>query len=49
MTDDVWTVKRILAWIEGYLAERGDAQPRVSSQWLVAEALGVSRMQLAVI
>ena len=46
MTDDVWTVKRILAWIEGYLAEHGDAQPRVSSQWLVAEALGVSRMQL---
>ena len=43
---DIWTVQRILAWIEGYLAERGDEQPRVSAQWLVAEALGVSRMQL---
>ena len=46
MTDDIWTVKRILAWIEGYLAQHGDANPRVSAQWLVGEALGVSRMQL---
>ena len=46
MTDDTWTVKRILEWIEGYLAQHGDENPRVSSQWLVSEALGVSRMQL---
>ena len=46
MTEDIWTVKRILEWIEGYLAQHGDEQPRVSSQWLVSEALGVSRMQL---
>lgn len=46
MTDDVWTVRRILEWIEGYLAQHGDANPRVSAQWLVSEALGVSRMQL---
>lgn len=46
MTDDVWTVKRILEWIEGYLAQHADGNPRVSAQWLVAEAIGVSRMQL---
>ena len=46
MTDDIWTVKRILEWIEGYLEQHDDPNPRVSSQWLVSEALGVSRMQL---
>lgn len=46
MAEETWTVKRILNWIEGYLAQRGDENPRVSSQWLVAEALGISRMQL---
>jgi len=46
MTDDVWTVKRILEWIEGYLLSHGDDKPRAAAQWLVAEALGVNRMQL---
>ena len=46
MPDEVWTVKRILAWIEGYLAQHGDASSLVSARWLVSEALGVSRMQL---
>ena len=39
MEEDIWTVKRVLAWIEGYLAQRGDENPRVSAQWLVSEAL----------
>ena len=46
MADDIWTVKRILDWIEGYLAQHGDEKPRASAQWLVSEALGVSKMQL---
>ena len=46
MADEIWTVKRILEWIEGYLAHHDDENPRVSAQWLVSEALGVSRMQL---
>ena len=46
MTDEIWTAKRILEWIEGYLAQHGDENARVSAQWLVSEALGVSRMQL---
>lgn len=43
---DVWTVGRILAWIESFLSEKGDAQPRMSAQWLVAEALQTSRIAL---
>lgn len=46
MTDETWTTKRILEWIEGYLAQHGDEAPRHSAQWLVSEALGISRMQL---
>ena len=46
LADDTWTVKRILEWIEGYLAQHGDGNPRLSAQWLVGEALGVPRLQL---
>ena len=46
MGDDIWTVKRILDWIEGYLAEQGDANPRLAAQWLVSDALGMSRIEL---
>lgn len=46
MAEDIWTVKRILAWIEDYLAQHGDDKPRAAAQWLVSDALGVSRMQL---
>ena len=46
MVADIWTVKRILDWIEGYLAQHDDENARLSAQWLVSEALGISRMQL---
>ena len=46
MADDIWTVKRILAWIEDYLAQHGDDKPLAAAQWLVSDAIGVSRMQL---
>lgn len=46
METDVWTVKRILDWIETYLQEHGDAHARLSAQWLVSEALNISRVQL---
>ncbi|WP_167551332.1 N5-glutamine methyltransferase family protein [Hugonella massiliensis] len=41
-----WTVGRILSWMEGFLGEHGDENPRLSAQWLVSDALGVSRIQL---
>lgn len=46
MAEEIWTVKRILKWIEGYLSQHGDDAPRASAQWLVSEALGLNRMQL---
>ena len=46
MEDDIWTVRRILAWIEDYLTKHEIDNARFSAQWLVAEALGVSRMHL---
>lgn len=41
-----WTVKTILDWIEGYLTQHGDEHPRLSAQWLVADALSCTRLDL---
>ena len=46
MTDEIWTVGRVLEWIEGYLAKHDDASPRVSARWLVSDVLGVGQVQL---
>ncbi len=45
---DVWTVKAILDWCVGYLEKNGDPNPRLSAQWLLSEALGLSRLELYV-
>lgn len=44
--DQMWTVKAILDWCEGYLANKGDVNPRLSAQWLLGEAMGLSRIEL---
>lgn len=46
MTKETWTAKRVLDWIEEYLRNHGDANPRTSAQWLVTEALHCNRMAL---
>ena len=43
---ETWTVKRMLDWMEGYLADHGDEQPKASAQWLVSDALDLSKLQL---
>lgn len=43
---ETWTVKKILDWIEGYLAQNGCENARLSAQWLVADTLGCSRLEL---
>lgn len=43
---ETWTVKGILDWCQGYLARCGDESPRVSAEWLLSEALGMSRIDL---
>lgn len=45
-TDEVWTVKRILNWTEGYLERKGDEHPRLSAEWLLCNATGLSRVEL---
>lgn len=44
--NDVWTVRRALGWTCGYLERKGDGNPRVSSEWLLSEACGLSRIAL---
>ncbi|MBQ9068838.1 MAG: peptide chain release factor N(5)-glutamine methyltransferase [Eggerthellaceae bacterium] len=46
--EEEWTVKRILEWIEGFLREKGDGNPRLSAQWLVADVLECTRIELYV-
>jgi release factor glutamine methyltransferase len=43
---DVWTVKAALDWTRTYLAEKGDEQPRLSAEWLLSAATGLSRVEL---
>ena len=38
-----WTIKKALEWTEGYLADKGDENPRLSAQWLLSGGLWVSR------
>lgn len=46
MTDQVWTIKAALDWTQGYLARKGDVNPRLSAEWLLAEATGLRRIDL---
>jgi release factor glutamine methyltransferase len=43
---DVWTIKAALDWTVGYLERKGDENPRISAQWLLSEATGLSRIEL---
>lgn len=42
----VWTVKRCLDWTQGYLADKGDEHARLSAEWLLGAATGLSRIEL---
>lgn len=44
--NEVWTVKRMLEWMRGYLERKGDENPRVSSEWLLSEACDLRRIDL---
>jgi release factor glutamine methyltransferase len=46
VTDTTWTVKAALDWTRAYLAEKGDLQPRLSAEWLLSAATGLSRVEL---
>lgn len=44
--NEVWTIKRILDWTTGYLERKGDEHPRLSAEWLLCNATGLSRVEL---
>ena len=46
MAEDVWTVKAALDWTVGYLERKGDPNPRLSAQWLMAKACGMERIEV---
>lgn len=45
---DIWTIHAALDWTVGYLERKGDANPRLSAEWLMAEATELSRIELYV-
>lgn len=46
MADETWTIRRILDWTRGYLERKGDEHPRLSAEWLISDACGLSRMEI---
>jgi len=45
-SNDLWTVKAALDWTVGYLERKGDSHPRLSAEWLLSAATGLSRVEL---
>lgn len=41
-----WTVKSTLEWMTGYLERKGDKHPRLSAEWLLCAATGMSRVEV---
>lgn len=41
-----WTVKSTLEWTTGYLERKGDEHPRLSAEWLLCAATGMSRVEV---
>lgn len=46
MAQDTWTVKRVLDWTVGYLERKGDERPRLSGEWLLCAATGLTRVEV---
>lgn len=44
--NDVWTIRAALDWIVGYLSSKHDEHPRLSAEWLLSDATGLSRVEL---
>lgn len=46
MSEQTWTVKAALDWCREYLAHRDDENPKLSAEWLLAGATGLTRIEL---
>jgi release factor glutamine methyltransferase len=41
-----WTVREAVEWTTGYLGEKGDEHPRLSAEWLMSAATGLTRVEV---
>lgn len=46
MTQEIWTIKDVLAWSIGFLQKSGSESPRLDAELLLAEALECRRLDL---
>ncbi len=46
MAQQVWTIGDTLAWCREYLVHHDDENPKLSAEWLLAGATGLSRIEL---
>lgn len=44
--EEPWTVARCMGWTEGYLKKHDEERPRLSAEWLMSAATGLSRIEL---
>ena len=44
--EEAWTILRMILWSADYLTEKGVENGRLDAEWLLADALGVDRLQL---
>ncbi|GLI38420.1 peptide chain release factor N(5)-glutamine methyltransferase [Geobacter hydrogenophilus] len=45
---ETWTIRRVLDWTRGYLADKGVENARLETEWLLSAALGLDRVGLYV-
>lgn len=43
---EVWTIRKTLDWCRAYLERHQDKNPRLSAEWLMSAATGLSRVEL---
>lgn len=46
MTDDIWTIRRLLTWTTEYFQKHGIEEPRLDAEILLGHVLGKSRIYL---
>jgi release factor glutamine methyltransferase len=46
MTNEPWTIQKLLGWVTEYFTGKGIDSPRLSAEWLLCYVLGVKRIEL---
>lgn len=44
--EDTWTIRRVLAWTQGFFREKGIDTARLDAELIISDALGVDRVRL---